>query len=82
MHPIQEKLLKILDQKVLSNITLREIGTLIKEPLPQKIKHHLEQLEKKGFITYNRKNKTISKTKTTIQKTSPFILWACNNFCK
>lgn len=73
MHPIQEKLLKMIDQKSLTNMTLREIGSLIKEPLPQKVKHHLEQLEKKGFITYNRKNKTISKTKTSSKSPSLFI---------
>ncbi len=73
MHPIQEKLLKILDQKNLNNMTLRDIGELIKEPLPQKVKHHLEQLEKKGFISYNRKNKSISRAKTNSKQISPFI---------
>lgn len=73
MHPIQEKLLKLIDQKNLSDMTLRDIGELIKEPLPQKIKHHLEQLEKKGFISYDRKNKAIARTKTKSTKTSPFL---------
>jgi len=73
MHPIQEKLLKLLDQKILKDMTLRDIGTLIKEPLPQKVKHHLEQLEKKGFITYDRKNKTISKIKLGSKILSPFV---------
>lgn len=73
MHPIQEKLLKLLDQKILKDMTLRDIGTLIKEPLPQKIKHHLEQLEKKGFIKYDRRNKTISKIKLGSKIMSPFV---------
>ncbi len=73
MHPIQEKLLKILDQKILSDMTLRDIGELIKEPLPQKVKHHLEQLEKKGFISYDRKNKTISKQKNSSKSHSLFL---------
>jgi repressor LexA len=73
MHPIQEKLLKLLDQKTLSDMTLRDIGELIKEPLPQKIKHHLEQLEKKGFIKYDRKNKSISRIKLGSKILSPFI---------
>lgn len=73
MHPIQEKLLKLLDQKNLSDMTLRDIGECIKEPLPQKIKHHLEQLEKKGFIKYDRKNKNISRTKTNSRIPSPFV---------
>lgn len=73
MHPIQEKLLKLLDQKNISDMTLRGIGEQIKEPLPQKIKHHLEQLEKKGFIRYDRKNKTISRAKTNSKIISPFM---------
>lgn len=73
MHPIQEKLLKLIDQKLLSNVTLRDIGEQIKEPLPQKIKHHLEQLEKKGFISYDRKKKTILRTKTNSKILSPFV---------
>ncbi len=73
MHPIQEKLLTLLDQKVLSNMTLRDIGDCIKEPLPQKIKHHLEQLEKKGFIKYDRKNKSISRVKTNSKILSLFV---------
>lgn len=73
MHPIQEKMLKLIDQKNLSNMTLRDIGELIKEPLPQKVKHHLEQLEKKGFIKYDRKNKIILRIKTHNKAFSPFI---------
>ena len=74
MHQIQEKLLKCIENQNISDMTLREIGTLINEPLPQKIKHHLEQLEKKGFITYNRKKKAITRTHTnTPKKHSPFI---------
>lgn len=73
MHPIQEKLLKLIDQKALSSMTLRDIGELIKEPLPQKIKHHLEQLEKKGFIKHDRKNKVISRIRTNSKINSPFI---------
>jgi SOS-response transcriptional repressor LexA len=73
MHPIQEKLLKLIDQKKISDMTLRDIGELISEPLPQKIKHHLEQLEKKGFIAYDRKNKLISRTKTQSKTFSLFV---------
>lgn len=73
MHPIQEKLLKLLEQKNISDMTLRGIGEQIKEPLPQKIKHHLEQLEKKGFIKYDRKNKTLSRVKSNSKIVSPFV---------
>lgn len=73
MHPIQEKLLKLLESKNICDMTLRDIGKLIKEPLPQKIKHHLEQLEKKGFIKYDRKNKEITRIKTGSKLSSLFI---------
>ena len=61
MHPIQEKLLKVIDGKNVGDLTLRQIGELIEEKLPQKIKHHLSQLERKGFILIDRKNKNISR---------------------
>lgn len=61
MHIIQERLLKLIDTKNVGNLTLRQIGETIDEKLPQKIKHHLSQLERKGFISIDRKNKNISR---------------------
>lgn len=61
MHIIQEKLLKIIGSKNIGNLTLREIGELVDEKYPQKIKHHLDQLEKKGFIKQNKKKGIIEK---------------------
>jgi len=61
MHIIQEKLLKEVDKKNLSGMTLREIGSLVSEKSAQKIKHHLTQLSKKGFITYNPAKREIKK---------------------
>lgn len=61
MHPIQEKLLKIISEKNIGDLTLRDIGDLIAERLPQKVKHHLLQLERKGFIIIDKKNKSISR---------------------
>ncbi|PIR03500.1 MAG: hypothetical protein COV59_04880 [Candidatus Magasanikbacteria bacterium CG11_big_fil_rev_8_21_14_0_20_39_34] len=56
MHPIQRKLLELTVKKNLSHLTLRQIGELIEiENAPQKIKHHLYQLAKKGFIRMDRK---------------------------
>lgn len=58
MHPIQEKLLKLITAQEIGDKTLREIGHLVGEEMPQKIKHHLSQLEAKGFISIdNKKNK-------------------------
>ena len=64
MHRIQEKLLKIIEEKNLSGMTLREIGKLIGEVSAQKIKHHLTQLSKKGFITYDSISREIKKTQS------------------
>ena len=44
-----------------NNLTLREIGKLVDEGSPQKIKHHLEQLEKRGLVVMNRHENSISK---------------------
>lgn len=64
MHPIQEKLLCIAKENKLGDMTLREMGALIGEKSPQKIKHHLNQLEIKGLIK-------IDKIKGIIEKTQP-----------
>lgn len=61
MHKIQEKLLNIIERKNLSGMTLREIGNLMGEKSAQKIKHHLVQLSKKGFIVYNSAKREIRK---------------------
>lgn len=56
MHPIQERILKLIDKKNIADLSLREIGREINEPLPQKIKHHLNQLNVKGFIAVEKGN--------------------------
>lgn len=61
MHRIQEQLLQLIDTENLGQMTLREIGEKIGEKFPQKIKHHLDQLEKKGLIKINKKEGSISK---------------------
>lgn len=56
MHPIQEKLLHLSKERNLAQASLREMAAAIGLPdeSPQKIKHHLQQLEKKGFFTIDR----------------------------
>jgi repressor LexA len=61
MHQIQEKILKLIESKNISGLTLREIGQLIGEKFPQKVKHHIDQLEKKGFLKLDRTTKSIIK---------------------
>lgn len=53
MHKLQDKLLRTIERENLSGMTLRNIGGLVGENSAQKVKHHLMQLSKKGFITYN-----------------------------
>lgn len=54
MHIIQKKLLELCKARNLGGMTLREIGKLVGEIYPQKIKHHLVQLEKRGLIKINK----------------------------
>ena len=64
MHEIQHKILDLTRDRNIGQYTLRQIGELIGEnEVPQKIKHHLNQLEKKGLIR-------IDKSKGIIEKTS------------
>lgn len=63
MHALQEKLLELAGQHDLANMSLREIGKLIRETSPQKVKHHLLQLEKNGLIQMDRLAKVMVKTR-------------------
>lgn len=62
MHSIQKKLLKLAGQYNLGILSYREIGKLIGESHPQKVKYHLEQLEQQQLIQSNAEGKTIKKT--------------------
>ena len=65
MHPIQEKLLELSKRHNLAQISLREMAAAIGLPAesPQKIKHHLQQLEKKGFFTIDKAKGVMEKAK-------------------
>jgi len=73
MHAIQEKLLKMIDEKNIGGLTLRQIGDLVRESFPQKIKHHLSQLERKGFISIDKKNKKINRISNKVKADGLFI---------
>lgn len=60
MHIIQQKILGQLTSRDFKEMKLREIGVLIGEEHPQKIKHHLNQLLKKGLIKINKSSNVIS----------------------
>ncbi len=63
MHPIQERLLALSKTKNLATLSLRGMAESIGLPheSPQKIKHHLLQLQKKGFLTIDRAKGTMGK---------------------
>lgn len=63
MHEIQQKLLALIQELDLGQHTLRQIGEMIGESSPQKIKHHLEQLEKRGLIRLDRAKGVIEKAR-------------------
>ena len=64
MHPTQQALLSLVQEKNLGNLTLRQIAELIsKDTHPQQIKHHLEQLRKKGLIRIDSHKSIIERVK-------------------
>lgn len=86
MHRIQQLLLQLAGQVNLGDMSLRQMGELIGEESPQKIKHHLNQLEKRGLIRIDSAKRLIEKTRggavsgllTTGQLLSIPILGAAN----
>lgn len=62
MHIIQEKLLELSKKKGFGDMSLRVMAAEIGLPdeSPQKIKHHLQQLEKKGFFTLDKVKGSVS----------------------
>lgn len=64
MHTIQEKLLELSKKPNFGNLSLRAMAAAIGMPTesPQKIKHHLSQLEKKGFFSVDKSKKSVSHT--------------------
>src|SRR6185369_5481034 len=73
MHIIQQKLLKLSDSCNIGNLSYREIAKLIGEEHPQIVKHHLDQLEKKSLIVWNKQTNTISKAYSGVVSNSDFI---------
>jgi len=63
-HKIQEKILELAATRSLDGLSLRQIAKEIRENIeqPQKIRHHLMQLQKKGLINFDKDKKVIRKT--------------------
>jgi len=73
MHTTQEKLLKLSAEKNLGQLTLREIGDLVGEAYPQKVKHHLLQLQKKGLIRVDKDKKMIERVREGVIRNTNLI---------
>ena len=74
MHLIQQKLLKLSGSYNLGDMALRDIAKIIGEEHPQLIKHHLEQLEKKGLISWDRDERKILRTSNNPASNIDFIV--------
>lgn len=67
IHPIQQELLGLSKKENLAKLSLREMAAHIGRPneSPQKIKHHLLQLQKKGFLRIDRIKGVMEQTSFT-----------------
>ncbi len=70
MHDLQTKLLKLLGKIDFSKESLRSIAKMVGEKYPQKIKHHLVQLEKHGLISVDWINKKVVVSSVASRKSS------------
>jgi len=56
LHPTQKKLLKLLKANITEPLTIRELQDELKVSSPSVIHHHIQQLEKKGYLRRNPTN--------------------------
>ena len=73
MHTIQEKILALAGKENIAEMSLREIGKHINETSPQKIKHHILQLEKNGLLQLDRLSKVMVKTRPGLTAKSSLL---------
>ena len=75
MHQIQEKLLELSKKQNLAILSLRDMaaGIGMAGESPQKIKHHLLQLQKKGFLSIDRAKGTMNRASSTPDWTSGLL---------
>lgn len=73
MHIIQQKLLRLISEKNIDGMKLREIGEEINETHPQKIKHHLNQLKEKGLIIHNKLKGVVSRLDINNNRTDTLL---------
>ena len=56
LHPTQEKLLRLLEDTIDEPLTIRELQNRLGLSSPSLVQHHIQQLEKKGFLKRNPNN--------------------------
>lgn len=56
MHPTQRKLLKLLEENIDDPLTIRELQDQLNLSSPSLVAHHIQQLEKKGYLKRNPAN--------------------------
>ncbi|MFZ3057718.1 MAG: S24 family peptidase [Minisyncoccales bacterium] len=74
MHTIQKKILNFLQKAKVTHIGISQLGRFVDEKHPQQIKHHLEQLVKKGFIEWNSETKVIKVIRPIEMESSRLII--------
>jgi len=67
LHPTQEKLIDILKEPESDSFGLREIAEKIGVKSPNTVSHHIEQLEKKGYIFRDNFTKRINILKNPVK---------------
>ncbi len=73
MHDLQLKLYKLLGKVDFSKESLRTLAKKVGEKYPQKIKHHILQLEKKGLIAVDWQNKKIFRSSVVKSSVSSLL---------
>jgi repressor LexA len=56
LHPVQQKLIKALKRNITDPLTIRELQKEIGASSPSVVHHHIQQLEKKGYLRRNHSN--------------------------
>lgn len=73
MHLLQRKLLDQIKKHAIKDMSLTEIGTLVKEKHPQGVKHHLGQLAKNGIIKIEKRGARIYRVYLVREHAQDFI---------
>ncbi len=73
MHKIQKDLLSLSRNINIGDRSLRDIGKLIGVDHPEQVKHHLKQLEKKGFLQIDQINGIVRNVNNDRAKENKFI---------